>query len=392
MQPELRLGILGGGQLARMLAEAAEKLEVNTRVYVQSSRDSAAQVVDEFVKGSLKDESELRRFLETVDVVTFENEFVNCDLLQRASMGLDLRFVPSLDAIRQMQDKLKQKALLIKLGIRSAEYLEINPVDNDWKLAVKTFGGSAVLKWAQLGYDGKGTFFATHQTRDEDARTFLDEAQSKGVKVFAERKINFVRELAIQSAHSIDGSIVHYPLVVSEQERGVCRWVRGPARALDVAEILESQAQEAMKKVAKSLSIFGVFAMEFFEGKDGLLYVNELAPRVHNTGHYSIEAAKTSQFENHIRAILGENLGEIEHTPYFAMLNLLGPFELTKAVSGKAPVADDGVKTYWYGKGDIRAGRKMGHLTGWANSRDEFQKVLERMARVEQNWAESVKK
>lgn len=390
MASDLRLGILGGGQLARMLAEAAEACDISVRVYVESSRDPAAQVVDQFIKGSLTNEAELRRFFETVDVVTFENEFVDCDLLQRISDGLDLRFIPSLDSIRCLQDKLHQKKLLKKLGILSSEYLEVDASVEDCMNALKHFGGDAVLKWARLGYDGKGTFFLSANSDLKQLELFLEEARKKYVDLFAERKINFVRELAIQSAHSTSGDLVHYPLVISQQDRGVCRTVTGPAVKLGVSKSLETEAKAAMTAIAKALPIYGVFAAEFFEGVDGRLYVNELAPRVHNSGHYSLVGAVSSQFENHIRAVMGEDLGSVEASPFFAMVNLLGPFELKGKIAAVAPKTPSGFSLYWYGKSEVRRGRKMGHLAAKFQSETDFQKGLEIMNQYEQDWSRSI--
>lgn len=221
MRSDLRIGILGGGQLARMLAEAAEKLEVNVRVYVESSRDPAARVVDEFVKGSLNDQNELRRFFQTVDLVIFENEFVNCNLLERAAAGLELRFIPNLEAIRCLQNKLNQKTLLNRLQILTADHFEILSEGSELKNAISKWKGEAVIKWAQLGYDGKGTFFLSEKTKPADIEIFLNEAKKKNILAFAEEKIKFKRELAIQSAHSANGDLVHYPLVISEDRKSV---------------------------------------------------------------------------------------------------------------------------------------------------------------------------
>lgn len=385
-----RLGILGGGQLARMLAEAAQKLEVEIRVLVESSRDPAAQVVDEFVRGGLNDEGELRRFFETVDLVTFENEFVNCKLLENAARELDLRFSPSLESIRTLQNKLKQKKLLQQLKIRCTKFVEIDGSVASIEGVLKEFNGCAVLKWAELGYDGKGTFFLSAGSSPADLANFIAEAKKNGVQIFAEEKIDFLRELAIQSVHSVRGELIHYPLVISEQDRGVCRVVRGPAKSLGVDTSLEILAKEAMTKIAKTLPIYGTFAAEFFEDREGQLWINELAPRVHNTGHYSLVAAQTSQFENHILGILGEPLRSTETAPYFAMVNLLGPFELKSAKLVDGPNSIDDISAYWYGKSEVRAGRKMGHLAGFAKTAEGLENLLERMRKLEQNWSTKV--
>lgn len=388
-----RVGILGGGQLARMLAESAWRMGFRPITLALSAEDPAAQICPDSVYGSLTDPIALRRFLSQVDTVVFENEFVDCELLSQMSEGLSVTFAPSLEVLFQLQDKIRQKEILTKLGIESSRYL-VHSKKADlkkWLQQVQEeFPNGFVLKWAQLGYDGKGTWISPEGTKNfsGDALKFCEAAVAKGVPLFAEEKVPIKREVAVVGVYSTDREFAAYPLVISQQVTGICRLVTGPAQALGVNADLEKKAHQAARSLAESISLYGSFAIEFFETFDGKLLVNEIAPRVHNTGHYTQNAADTSQFENHWRAVLGLGLGEVSTTPGFAMLNLLGPLNSNdkQSVASTPLRLSPHIHLHWYGKSEIRAGRKLGHLNGVVSSVGEISGLVRELEKLEQSW------
>lgn len=387
-----RVGILGGGQLARMLIEAAHRLGLHPVVLAGGNSDPAAQVCPSAVFGDpadlYGDPVVLRRFFSQVSEVAFENEFVPCEALEIAAKGTGVRFVPRLGTLFQLQDKIRQKEILTRLGIPTSPYEVLGRETKaaDWAYEVlERFGGEGVFKWAQLGYDGKGTWISGKGKSDSDASRFCEDAARRGVPLYIEKKVNFRRELAMVASYSVTGEFVSYPLVISLQENGICREVIGPATALGVDSALEEKARGYAHKLAEALSLHGTFAIELFETEEGELWVNELAPRVHNTGHYSQDACVTSQFENHWRAILGLPLGATTCAPAFAMLNLLGPREELSALSAEKLLAPH-AHLHWYGKKELRAGRKLGHLNGVTDSPAKVPDLLEELRVCERSW------
>ena len=387
-------GILGGGQLARMLCEAAHKIGISVGVLADNQDDPAAKVChDPLVFGSLKDPECLRKFFSLVGPTAIESEFVDCDAIASAN-GLSLVH-PNLDCIRIVQNKLDQKLLLDRLGISNSKLIRKPHYCSydDWlpEIVRSHADSGLVLKWAEMGYDGKGTLI---QSRSEDFSGFLARAnqfcltaEARGIEVYGESKINFVREVAMIGVRTKQGAFASYPLVVSEQTQGICKKVTGPAASLGTKIQLEKSAAEIVEKIGASVNLIGTYAVEFFEDSNGTLLVNEIAPRVHNTGHYTLSASETSQFENHWRALLDLPLGSTASKPYFAMLNLIGPDSVTRMDSELArPDKVDGVDLYWYFKKEIRPGRKLGHLNAWANTEAELKKKIELMEEIDRNW------
>ena len=368
------VGILGGGQLALMLAEAAVHLGVNPVIFTGKPSDPQA----------------LKNFFSKVQLVVFENEFLDCQILAAAAEKLDVTFIPSLETIELLQDKLQQKNLLARLGIPTSpfEVAAQDEVPAAWVArALKKFGGTCVFKWARMGYDGKGVLIHDESKSLELAVSFCAEALQKGYPVYAEKKIRFKRELALIACNSTREEFVTYPLVVSEQTEGICSRVTGPAYALGVPGHLEDQAKDFARRIAEEAGLHGSFALELFEADSEELLVNEIAPRVHNSGHYTQDAADTSQFENHLRAALGMSLGSTETSPGFAMLNLLGPPGVTLSEQDfTMPKAYPKVHVHWYGKTEIRPGRKLGHLNGTANSPEELADLLNHLQHYHDQW------
>ena len=400
-----KIGILGGGQLARMLVLAAQAMGFETVVLATSASEPAAQVCRNAIYGPWENPEVLARFLSQCPVILFENEFIRTEALEVAASKLARppRFRPSLAAIREMQNKLRQKRLLKRLGVATAETIAFSGIHGpqeikEWIDSVrKHFSGALVLKWAELGYDGKGTWIApeswTRKTAGE-AADFVHLALSQGVEVFAEQKIRFRRELAIVGCASISGEFKAFPLVITEQAKGICRRVLGPASAFGISAELEEQAVLAAQSIARELPLHGCFAIEFFETENGELLVNELAPRVHNSGHVTQNACATSQFENHIRAALGISLGDTKASvAAFGMLNFIGT-ELTVNFNGGLaleaglafPPVPEGAHFHWYGKTELRLGRKMGHWNLVASSIAELHERLDQLEGDLQEW------
>jgi 5-(carboxyamino)imidazole ribonucleotide synthase len=391
------IAILGGGQLARMLALAAAPLGIPVRVLAARSSDPAAQLAQDSIYGGWDEPVVLRRLLSQVHGAIFESEFVPCDRLEEAAEGLAVEFQPPLRSVYLLQDKVRQKELLGRLGIPTSPYQvytrDLTPAR--WTDSMlQEFSGECVIKWAQQGYDGLGTWIAPGGGAAE-AASFVEKALARSLPVYAERKVSFKRELAMVAIRSARGEFAAYPLVISEQEKGVCRRVYGPATALGVAGALEQEARGYAQALAEALPIHGAFAIEFFETHDGRLLVNELAPRVHNSGHYTQDACSVSQFENHWRGVLGLPLGPTDAAPGFAMLNLLGPREVaTRAGSpgpwDPLPFLTRGLHLHWYGKTEIRAGRKMGHVNGVVSASQSLPGLLAELDRFERSWKERI--
>ncbi len=388
-----RVGILGGGQLAQMLVEAAHRLGLRPKVFAGSATDPAALLCPETFVGDSRDPGALREFFSQVELVIFENEFISCELVKRASKGLSLSFAPSLDTLFELQDKIRQKRILDRLSIPTAPYeIHANAEGaEDWvRRMLARFRGECVLKWAQLGYDGKGTWIAGVSGDEASAVDFCKQALSRKIPLLAEAKIRFKRELALVASFSTTGEVAPYPLVETRQKSGICHWVKGPATALGVDPALEEKAHSFAAAIARDLELHGTFAIEMFETEQGEIWVNELAPRVHNSGHYTQDASATSQFENHWRGVLGMRLGSTRSAPGFAMLNLLGTAESTEPAS-LAVELDRRTHLHWYGKTELRPGRKLGHLNGRAESPDEIDELMEELQKFERCWARSRK-
>jgi 5-(carboxyamino)imidazole ribonucleotide synthase len=390
-----QVGILGGGQLALMLAQSAVSQGLIPIIYADHESAPAARVYSNTVIGSVKDEKALSHFFSKVSHVVFENEFVDCAVIRRASLLYPhLQFYPSLKTIELLQDKLNQKKILRELEISTPEFVEIDSgksIQKQLLEASQYFKNGFVIKWARNGYDGKGVFIPKQKAFEEysqDALRFCASAIETDNFLYLEEKIQFRRELALVSVRSVSGDWVSYPLVVSEQKDGICWRVYGPATAVGVSSELETQAKQAAQKLAEAVQLQGVFALEFFETETGKLSVNEIAPRVHNSGHYSQNACDTDQFENHWRAVLGMPLGLTHASPAFAMLNVLGPPEGSPRYNDlSVPLATPRSHVHWYSKTEFRPGRKLGHLNGTVSRPEDLAGLLHELEIAYREWS-----
>jgi 5-(carboxyamino)imidazole ribonucleotide synthase len=348
VQPGGTIGIFGGGQLGRMLAQAARKLGYRTVIYTPDENSPASQVADETIVAPYKREEDLKAFAEKVDVMTYEFENIPAQTVFFASKETPVQ--PSLEALKTTQNRLDEKAFLNRIGVPTTPYAAIQLLD-DLIAEAPLLGFPCVLKTQRGGYDGKGQVLI--RERKDVGRAYSD---MMGQPSILEAFVEFTRELSIICVRGVTGAIMYYPVVENEHRNHILYRTTAPG---DVSERMEQRAQDLARKVAEGLDYIGVLTVEMFETVDGGLLVNELAPRVHNSGHWTIEACKTSQFENHIRAICGLPLGQTTLSHRAVMTNLLGD-DVDKAGEWeKAP----GATVHLYGKGEARPGRKMGHVT-----------------------------
>jgi 5-(carboxyamino)imidazole ribonucleotide synthase len=357
------VGMVGGGQLARMTHPAAIALGVGFTVLAASPTESAARVIRDPVVADEKALADLRAFAAGCDVVTFDHEQVPSDHL-RALAGAGTVLRPGPHALLYAQDKGAMRARLTEIGVPCPVHRIVTSPDDVAGFAEEQGGWPVVLKTTRGGYDGKGVWLAT--SREDAAEPFL-----AGVPVLAEERVDFARELSAVVARSPHGQAVAYPVVESVQRDGICVEVVAPAPGLP--SDLAIQAQRIALTVAGSLDVVGVLAVELFETRDGRLLVNELAMRPHNSGHWTIDGAVTSQFENHLRAVLDLPLGSpAARAPYAVMVNVLGG-DLPDVYPAYRHVLarDPWLKVHWYGK-HIRPGRKVGHVTVTGDDVDDL--------------------
>ena len=338
----MRLGVLGGGQLARMLAIAGHPLGVTCTVLDPSPHACAGPVASLLV-AAYDDPDGLDRLAAASDVVTFEFENPPAASAQRLAAAVEVHPPPG--ALETAQDRLLEKRLFERLGIPTPGFRALDSqADVD---GLETL--PAVLKTRRMGYDGKGQTVA--RERGQLAGAF---AALGGVPLIAEQLVEFDRELSIVAARGRDGRTAAYPLVENEHRDGILRLTQAPAGG--VTSDLRRQAERAVGLIADQLDYVGVLALELFQVGDRLL-ANEIAPRVHNSGHWTIEGAVTSQFENHLRSVLGLPLGDPAARGRCAMVNLIGEPPATESV-----LAVPGAHLHLYGKA-ARPGRKIGHVT-----------------------------
>jgi 5-(carboxyamino)imidazole ribonucleotide synthase len=361
------LGILGGGQLARMLALAAAPLGVNTLV-VDSAPDACAGQVAPLRLADWTDYAALEKFAAEVDVVTFDFENVPAEtahwLAERVAVFPDPR------ALAVAQDRLAEKTLFRECGLQTPAFEAVD-TRADLDRALAAIGTPAILKTRRLGYDGKGQF-RIKQPADADAAWAALGAQADAHGLILEAFVPFDRELSVLAVRARDGDFRIWPLTQNWHTDGVLSFSLAPA--FDVAA-LQARAEELARILAERLGYVGVFALELFV-KDGQLLGNEMAPRVHNSGHWSIEGAIASQFENHVRAVLGLPLGSTAVRGLAAMFNWIGELPDANAVLNT-------VDAHWhdYGK-QPRPGRKVGHATVCAQEAGELAARIEEIARV----------
>ena len=364
------LAVIGGGQLARMMAQAAVGLGVPIRLLAEGPDVSAAQVVPDSTVGDHRDLADLRSVTEGCAVVTFDHEHVPTEHLRTlAAEGHACR--PGPEALVHAQDKAVMRARMDDLGVPGPRHRVVGDPQDVADFAASVGGFPVVLKTTRGGYDGKGVWVVASAA---DGAPAFAAAAASGVRILAEERVDFRRELAALVARSPSGQVAAYPVVESVQRDGVCSEVTAPAPDLDPE--LAVQAQRIAMRVAAELDVTGILAVELFETRDGRILVNELAMRPHNTGHWSMDGAVTGQFENHLRAVLDLPLGSpATRARWSVMVNILGGDHgpLSADLYGGYPhvfARDPFLKVHLYGK-EVRPGRKVGHVTAYGDDLDD---------------------
>ncbi len=357
------LAVIGGGQLARMLAQPAIGLGLPLRLLAEAPGVSAAQVIPDQIVGDYTDLAVLRAVTAGCPVVTFDHEHVpTAHLHALVADGIAVR--PGPEALVHAQDKAVMRARLAELDVPCPRNAVVATTGD-----VESFGLPCVLKTTRGGYDGKGVWVVRELA---DAEAAFAAAAAAGVEILAEELVDFRRELSALVARSPSGQAAAYPVVASTQLDGICHEVIAPAPDLDPA--LAGEAQRIALRIAGELDVTGILAVELFETVDGRILVNELAMRPHNTGHWSQDGAVTSQFENHLRAVMDLPLGSpAPRARWTVMVNILGgPSDTGHLYDGlpHALARDPYLRVHLYGK-DLRPGRKVGHVNAYGNDLDD---------------------
>jgi 5-(carboxyamino)imidazole ribonucleotide synthase len=357
----MRVGILGGGQLGRMLALAGYPLGLRFRTLDLSS-EAVAGHLTELMVADFNDTDALKRFARGLDLVTYEFENVPVDSARFLNRRVPV--LPPPEALEAAQDRVSEKSCFARLGIPTPPFIAVDTWD-DLKEALNEIGLPAVLKTRRFGYDGKGQF-VLRKTEDVS----LAWQSLSGVPLILEGFVPFEREVSILAVRGRSGETAFYPLVENHHSEGILRLSLCPAPG--ASSELQREAEVYAKRALEALNYVGMLAIEFFE-HDGHLIANEMAPRVHNSGHWTIEGAETSQFENHLRAVTGMPLGSTAPVGYSAMVNLIGTIP-----DSRAALAMPDTHLHLYGKAP-RPNRKLGHIT--IRARDE-ESLNARLAQV----------
>jgi 5-(carboxyamino)imidazole ribonucleotide synthase len=371
------VGMVGGGQLARMTAQAAIGIGATFRVLAESPAESASLVTHDVSVGSHLSVDDVSVFAALCDVVTFDHEHVpNPVLTSLESAGVLVR--PGSAALRYTQDKLAMRERLAALGAPLPRFGTVASMADVLAFAGESF--PVVLKAVSGGYDGKGVWVCASP---DDAAAVIAGAAERGIALMAEEYVPFRRELAALIARSPSGQGAAYPVVQTIQVEGICREVIAPAPGLH--PVVAEEAQELALSIASSLGVIGLLAVELFETRSGALLVNELAMRPHNSGHWTMDGSRTSQFEQHLRAVLDLPLGSpsLLNVPGFTvMANILGgddPDVYDRYIHVMA--ADPAIKVHFYGK-EVRPGRKIGHVNLTGTPEDSVDSLRDRARRA----------
>lgn len=379
-----RVGVIGGGQLAWMMGDAAKKLGVELVVQTPSMNDPAVSISVENIFAPVDDANATAELAKKCDVITFENEFVDIEALSK--LAQDVCFRPQLEGLTPLLDKYHQRCYLRDLGLPVPRFVALDLAFAE-DATLSQLGFPVVLKTRRHGYDGQGTFIIKEI---ESLKQKLELFNIKGVEsqgnFLLEEYIPFERELAVIAARSFRGEVVIYPVVETQQEEQVCRRVIAPA---DISPKVAVEIEKIARTLLNSLQTVGVFGIELFLTADDKVLVNEVAPRTHNSGHFSMDACVTSQFEQHLRAVCGMELGNTAMIcPSAVMVNLLG-YEISQSdyMSKRQQIEQiPQAHVHWYGKTQSRPGRKLGHVTVLLDSHNREQAMASIARNIESIW------
>jgi len=355
--PGATIGLMGSGQLGRMFAIAARRMGYRVHVYSPENDTPAGQFADREVAGAYEDEAAVRSFARTLDLLTFEFENIPRQTIDWCAGECEVR--PNGSILHTAQNRLREKDFLFGAGIPVAPYRAVRNA-SDLTSAFDEIGTPAILKSAAFGYDGKGQRFL----KDATARDQIW-SERPGDELIVERAIDFEKEVSVIVARSIDGAMQTFPVCENIHRDHILDITVVPAR---VSAAVEDAAADLARVIAEKMNLVGLLAVEMFAQRDGRLLVNELAPRPHNSGHWTIEGCATSQFEQHVRAVCGLSLGSTDLIRPAAMANLLGDVWRNGEPNWAAALRVNGVHLHLYGKHHPRPRRKMGHLTALAES------------------------
>lgn len=367
------IGILGGGQLARMSAIQAIRLGFDVAILEKEKNSPAGSLTKKEFVGWVDQEKVFDKFIEASDIITLENEFIDYTYLEYIE-SKGKKVIPNSETISLIQDKLIQKTTFVKAGIPVAKFIEVN--DRITYETIKAeLGNKFVLKSRKMGYDGYGN--ATIKNRNEYNEA-IQKLSKRHSEIYAEEFIPFTKELAIMVVRT-KKEIKTYPVVETIQKNHICHTVIAPA---EIKKETVRKVKEVAIEAVKAIKGFGIFGIEFFLFDEDSVLVNEIAPRPHNTGHYTIEACTISQFENHIRSVLNLPLGNTDLVkPFAVMINLLGKRKGVGVVQNYSDaLKNENLHLHIYGKAESRVGRKMGHITLLGN---ELNMILSQAKKIE---------
>jgi 5-(carboxyamino)imidazole ribonucleotide synthase len=365
------LGVLGGGQLGRMFTAEARRMGYHVMVFDPDSNAPAAQLADVHIARPWTDADALREMAERCDAVTIEFENIPSDVLRALAAHLPVR--PGADAVAPTQDRLDEKAFLNRHRIATADWAPVRAV-SDVAAAWNAIGATTgVFKTARMGYDGKGQCVVS-----STAAVVAAFQRFGAVPCILEQRISLEREVSVMVARATDGATTTWPVAENVHRDGILHTTVVPAR---IPDALAGEAREIAVRIATALGYVGVMGVECFVTSDGRLLVNEIAPRPHNSGHWTLDASVTSQFEQQVRILAELPLGDTRATSPIAMANLLGDLWRNGEPHWDRALRLPGVRLHLYGKAEARPGRKMGHLTAVASS------PAEALAKVEQAWS-----
>ena len=346
------LGIIGGGQLGMMLTEAAQNLDDISKIIVLDPTENcpAAKVGAQQIVADFKDEDAIKKLSELSDIITYEIESGNSDVLKKLEENTEIN--PSPDTLRIIQDKLLQKQFLQKNGIAVAEFEKIENKE-ELNQMIDKMGLPLLLKTRRDAYDGRGNYKINSKSEIDDALDLFS-----GKTLMVEKFVKFEKEVSVIAARNTKGEILTYPVVENIHENNILRTTIAPGR---VSETVRKEAEKIAEKTMEVLHGAGVFGIEMFVTSDDEILINEIAPRVHNSGHHTLQSCNTSQFEQHLRAILGMDLGDSSIKTPTIMYNILGP----KTFQGEYNVLfkkQDNIHLKMYGKLESKPQRKIGHV------------------------------
>jgi len=375
---KLTLGIIGGGQLGMMLTEAAKKFpqQISRVIVLDPTKNCpASQVGAEQIIGDFKDEEAIKNLASKSDIMTYEIESGDSTVLK--SIENNTKINPSPETLRIIQDKFLQKNFLAENNLPVTEFVSIKSLD-DLKNKIKNFGFPVLLKARRDGYDGRGNFQINSEDDIKKAFQYF-----KGQALMLEKFVDFKMEVSVIASRNTKGEIATYPLVENIHEENILKMTLAPAR---VSQNVNDSADSIAKRTVDLLKGAGVFGIEMFVTKDNRIVINEIAPRVHNSGHHTLYSGKTSQFEQHIRAILGSALGDTKLHHYSIMYNILGPKGFVGNYKSPEIENNDGVFLKMYLKKESKPMRKLGHVTVVdIHDEKDFDKLLESIEKLKKS-------